>query len=202
MASIVLATAGQAIGASFGMPTLGSVLGKLAGNAVQQGARHHYEGARLETLAVQTSTYGRMIPITFGTVRIAGNVIWSRPIREVATTTKVRSGKGGGGARSSTSTSTTYSYYVTLAIAICEGELTRVDRVWADSKLLDLSQGTYRIYNGTETQLPDALIESYEGVGATPAYRGLAYVVIEDFPMADFGNRIPNFTFEVTRRMS
>ncbi|MBX9726771.1 MAG: glycoside hydrolase TIM-barrel-like domain-containing protein, partial [Rickettsiales bacterium] len=64
----------------------------------------------------------------------------------------------------------------------------------------DLSQGAYRIYRGTETQLPDPLIESYQGVGTTPAYRGLAYVVIEDFPLGSFGNRIPNFTFEVTRR--
>ncbi len=202
MASIVLATAGQAIGGAFGVPMVGTVLGKLAGNAIQGTAKHHYEGARLETLAVQTSTYGRMIPITFGTVRIAGNVIWSRPIKEVATTNTVRTGKGGVAGRSTSSSSTTYSYYITLAIAICEGELARVDRVWADSKLLDLSQGTYRIYKGTEDQLPDALIESYEGVGATPAYRGLAYVVIEDFPMGDFGNRIPNFTFEVTRRTS
>ena len=80
--------------------------------------------------------------------------------------------------------------------------MTRVDRVWADSKLLDLSQGTYRVYNGSETQLPDVLMESYQGVGATPAYRGMAYVVIENFPLASYGNRIPNFTFEVTRRVS
>ena len=39
-----------------------------------------------------------MIPIVFGTVRISGNVIWSLPIQEVATTTQVSSGgKGGGG---------------------------------------------------------------------------------------------------------
>lgn len=78
--------------------------------------------------------------------------------------------------------------------------MNQVNRVWADSKLLDLSKGTYRVYRGTQMQLPDALIESYQGVAKTPAYRGLAYVVIEDFPLADYGNRIPNFTFEVTRR--
>jgi hypothetical protein len=32
-----------------------------------------------------------------------------------------------------------------------------------------------------------------------PAYRGVAYVVIEDFLLAEYGNRIPNFTFEVRR---
>ncbi len=206
MASIVLSSVGATVGTYVGGPIggqIGSIIGAGIGNRLQGTSKHHFEGARLETLAVQTSTYGRMIPIVFGTVRIAGNVIWSLPMREVATTTTTRTGgKGGAGARKSSSSSTTYSYYITLAIAICEGEIARVDRVWADAKLLDLSQGTYRVYKGSETQLPDALIESYKGVGATPAYRGLAYVVIEDFPLSDFGNRIPNFTFEVTRRVS
>jgi hypothetical protein len=43
-------------------------------------------------------------------------------------------------------------------------------------------------------------MEAVYGVGKVPAYRGLAYVVIEDFPLAAFGNRIPNFSFEVTRK--
>jgi hypothetical protein len=204
MASIVLSSVGRAVGAASGVPfgaQLGSMLGGVVANRLGGTSKHTYDGARLESLAVQTSTYGRMIPIVFGTVRIAGNVLWSRPMREVATTTTTRTGgKGGAGGRRTSSSSTTYSYYVTLAIGICEGELARVSRVWADSKLLDLSQGTYRIYKGTTAQLPDPLIESYEGVGRTPAYRGMAYVVIEDFPLADFGNRIPNFSFEVTRR--
>ncbi len=206
MASIILSSVGSVVGASSGLSfgsQLGTIFGAGLGNEFRGTSKHHYEGARLETLAVQTSTYGRMIPIVFGTVRIAGNVIWSLPLKEIASTTTTRTGgKGGSGSRSTSSSSTTYSYYATIAIAICEGEIARVDRVWADSKLLDLSQGIYRTYTGNETQLPDSLIESYQGVGATPAYRGLAYVVIEDFPLGDFGNRIPNFTFEVTRRTS
>lgn len=205
MSSSILQITGQvvgtAVGAQFGSPQLGSVIGGSIGNGLSGTSKHRFEGARLETLAVQTSTYGRMIPIVFGSVRIAGNVIWSRPIREIASTTTTRTGgKGGAGGRKSSSTSSTFSYSVTLAIAVCEGEVTRINRVWADAKLLDLSQGSYRIYKGSETQLPDPLIESYQGVGKTPAYRGLSYVVIEDFPLGSFGNRIPNFTFEVTRR--
>ena len=205
MASIVLSTIGQAVGSATGVPfggQIGALLGSAFGGSNKK-SKQTYEGARLETLAVQTSTYGRMIPITFGTVRISGNVIWSLPIREVSTTTTTtQSGGKGGGSRSASSTSTIYSYYTTLAVAICEGAISNVDRVWADSQLLDFSQGTYRVYKGSDSQLPDTLIESYEGVGGTPAYRGLAYIVIEDFPLADFGNRIPNFTFEVTRRTS
>lgn len=203
MASVVLGAAGRAVGSQFG--PAGSFLGSALGSAIGQGfdatrgSKRHYEGARLEELAVQSSLYGRSIPIVFGSMRLAGNVIWARPLKELQTTsTTSAGGKGGGGARAS-STSVSYSYYATLAVAICEGEITRINRIWADAKLLNLSQGNYRIYKGSETQLPDPLIESFEGVGKTPAYRGLAYVVVEDFPIGDFGNRIPNFTFEVVR---
>ena len=206
MGSIVLATVGRAVGTYVGGPIggqIGAQIGSELGSSLEGPAKHSYEGARLESLAVQTSTYGRMIPLVFGSIRIGGNVIWSRPIKELVTTTTSTQGggKGGGSAKKSKTTTTQYSYYVTLAIAVCEGEVSQVNRVWADSKLLDLSKGTYRVYKGTETQLPDALIESYQGVGKTPAYRELAYVVIEDFPLADYGNRIPNFSFEVTRRL-
>lgn len=210
MASIILSAAGSAVGSSipvvgplFGGAigrTIGGAVGGIIDDAVFGVPTSHREGARLADLSVQVSTYGKMIPLVYGTVRIAGNVLWSRPIKETATTTTSSSGggKGGGGGGSKTST-TTYSYSISLAISLCEGEIQQILRVWADAKQLDLSQGTYRIYKGEEDQLPDPFIESFEGIGSTPAYRGLAYVVIEDFPLADFGNRIPNFTFEVKR---
>lgn len=203
MASIVLSTVGQAVGTAVGGPIggrIGAFVGSQIGGSIGGGSKRHYEGARLEQLVVQSSAYGRMVPMVFGTMRLAGNVIWARPLKEMQTTTTSSAGGGkGGGRRSATATSTSYSYYATLAIAVCEGEITRISRVWADAKLLDMSQGTYRIYRGTEMQMPDPLIESFEGVGRTPAYRGLAYVVIEDFPIGEFGNRIPNFSFEVVR---
>ena len=44
---------------------------------------------------------------------------------------------------------------------------------------------------------PDPLIVAKEG--DAPAYRGLAYVVFERLPLANFGNRIPQMSFEVVR---
>src|SRR6478752_3042866 len=135
MASIVLGTVGRAVGTAVGGPLggyIGSALGGLLGSAMGGTKKSHYEGARLEDLAVQTSTYGKVIPKVWGSVRMAGNVIWSRPIKEMVTKTTVSGGgKGGAGGRAKT-TQSEYSYYVTLAVAICEGEITRIDRVWAD----------------------------------------------------------------------
>lgn len=209
MASIILSTVGSAVGAQVGGPigaTIGQKLGSAIGGKIdgaifgtkEKVARH---GPRLADLGVQVSTYGKMIPIAYGTLRLGGNIIWSRPIKEIATTTTTSSGGGGkGGPGKISQSSTTYSYFVTLAIAICEGPVDEVLRIWADAKQLDLSQFTLRIYTGDETQLPDTLIQSFDGVDKTPAYRGLAYVIIEDFPLAEFGNRIPNFTFEIQKK--
>lgn len=53
------------------------------------------------------------------------------------------------------------------------------------------------IHLGTEDQLPDEYIEGIEGAGNVPAYRGQAYVVFKNLSLSDYGNRIPNITFEV-----
>lgn len=53
------------------------------------------------------------------------------------------------------------------------------------------------IYPGDESQLPDPLIQANLGVGKTSANRGLCYAVWENFPLANFGNRVPNLRAEV-----
>jgi hypothetical protein len=211
MASIILSAAGAAVGSAIPVvgPIIGSVIGRAVGaavggvvdNAIFGGTTRNVEGSRLSDLSVQVSTYGKTIPIIYGTARLAGNVIWATKIKETSTTTTTRSGGGKGGGGGAKTTSTNYSYSVSLAIAICAGEINEVVRIWADAKLLDFSYGTPRVYKGSEAQLPDPLIEAIEGVGNCPAYRGMAYIVLEDFPLADFGNRIPNFTFEVRREI-
>ncbi len=55
------------------------------------------------------------------------------------------------------------------------------------------------LYYGTEDQQPDPFIQSIESGKYVPAYRGLAYIVFKDLFVTDYGNRIPNFTFEITR---
>ncbi|MGA4923502.1 hypothetical protein, partial [Bacillus subtilis] len=82
-------------------------------------------------------------------------------------------------------TTTSYEYSVSIAIGLCEGPIQKVGRIWADGKLIDLSSITYRIYKGTEIQGKDAKIVAVEGDVNTPAYRGLAYIVIEDLPLGD-----------------
>jgi hypothetical protein len=143
-------------------------------------------------LRVQTSSYGSAIPLLFGTMRVAGTVIWSTDLIESR-------GRAGGGKGQPTTTS--YSYSASFAVLLSARAIRGVGRIWADGKLLrgaagDMkAAGVLRVHSGGEDQAVDPLIASADPV--TPAYRGMAYAVFEGLALADFGNRIPSLTFEV-----
>jgi hypothetical protein len=56
------------------------------------------------------------------------------------------------------------------------------------------------LYMGDETQTADPFIEAKEGVGETPAFRGLCYAVIEKLDLTNFGNRIPQMTAQIRQQ--
>jgi hypothetical protein len=139
------------------------------------------------------------VAVRYGTVRIAGNVIWAADLEEqvVTETNSASGGKGGGG--SVTSTTRSYLYFASFAVGLCAGAISSVDRVWANGKLVHDSTSSLldmAVYLGNETQSPDDRIESALGVGFVPAYRGMAYAVINRLNLSEYGNQIPNLQFE------
>ena len=206
MAALVLSTAGAAIGGSLFGPVgaiAGRIAGAVAGNAIDHAlfgdkSTRSVESPRLADLDVMASTEGAPIPRVYGRARLSGQLIWATKLEEVVSTRSETSGGGKGMGGGGTTTTTTYSYFANLAIGLCEGPIGRVGRIWADGKPLDLTGVSVRFYRGEETQELDPLIAAKEG-GAAPAYRGLAYVVFERLPLENFGNRIPQLSFEVMR---
>src|SRR4051795_7295729 len=195
MAALVLSVAGAAAGAVFG--PAGAIAGRIAGAPVGNiidrkllgPGDQNVVGPRLADLDVMASTEGAPIPRVYGRARLAGQVIWASKIEEVVSFhSDTEGGKGGG--NTVTTNTTTYTYFANFAVGLCAGPIGRIGRIWADGKPLDLTGLTVRTYTGNETQTPDPLIVAREGAGSTPAYRGLAYVVLERLPLADFGNRI------------
>ncbi|HEY0311036.1 MAG TPA: phage tail protein [Allosphingosinicella sp.] len=191
MATLVLTTVGTLVGGP-----IGGAVGALLGQAVDSRlfAPKARQGPRLGDLSVQTSTYGSEIPKLFGTLRVAGTVIWATDLKETRST----AGNGKGQAKS-----VSYTYSASFAVALSGRPILGVRRIWADGKLLrgaagDFKSATgFRLLSGGEGQVVDPLIASVQGAGQTPAYRGVAYAVFEDFQLADYGNRIPSLTFEV-----
>ncbi|MFP5075723.1 glycoside hydrolase/phage tail family protein [Rhizobium sp. YIM 134829] len=197
MATIVLQTAGAALGSVFGPigTVLGRAVGALAGAAVDHALFSSgavVSGSRLADARIPGAEEGTAITRLYGTMRIGGTLIWATRFEE-----SVHEERDGG--KASGQRVETFRYAANLAIGICEGKIAGVRRVWADGRELDLTTVEMRLYTGSETQAPDPLIEAKQGAGRAPAYRGLAYAVFERLPLAPYGNRIPLIQFEAIR---
>ena len=209
MATILLSAVGASIGAGFGGSILGlsgavigravgATLGRVIDQRLMGSGSQTVETGRVDRFRLTSASEGAPVGQVWGRMRVAGQVIWASDFTEHVKT----SGGGGGGKgapKPQEPTVKEYSYTVNVAVALCEGKITRVGRVWADGIEISRSNVAMRIYRGGENQMPDPKIEAVEGAGKVPAYRGTAYVVIEDLELGQFGNRVPQFSFEVFR---
>jgi len=203
MATLVLqsigAVAGQFLGGPIGA-AIGQTIGAVAGSAIDQrlfapGGRD-VSGPRLTSLSGIASSEGAAIARVYGRARVGGQMIWATRFEETSSTSRV-GGKGGGGGASSSQT--TYNYNANFAVGLCEGPIGQVRRIWADGREIDQTRFNIRLHHGHEDQPADPLIIAKEGADYAPCYRGLAYVVFEKMPLAEFGNRVPQLSFEVVR---
>ncbi|SMX42012.1 baseplate multidomain protein megatron [Actibacterium lipolyticum] len=201
MATIVLSAVGAAAGSAIGGSVLGlsatvigravgATLGRVIDQKLLGSGSAAVETGKVDRFRLTGASEGSPVSRCFGRTRLAGQVIWSSRFKE----TKETSDAGKGAPEI-----TEYSYSVSMAIALCEGEILRVGRIWADGIEILRDRLNLRVYPGTDTQLPDPKIEAIEGAGMVPAYRGVAYVVIENLLLDQFGNRVPQFSFEVVR---
>ena len=204
MATLLLSAAGSAVGGSIGgsflglsSAAIGQAVGATVGGILDERilgtGSQPVEVGRARNLRLQASTEGAPIPQLYGRMRMSGQVIWSSRYKENVRDT-TQGGKATGGQRVRE-----FSYTISFAVGLCEGPIDRVGRIWADGQLLDTTDLTIRVYDGSDMQEPDPKIMAVEGADAVPAYRGLAYVVFEDLPIEAFGNRIPQLNFEVFR---
>jgi len=221
MATLALAAVGAAagsallpagigiLGTTLSGAAIGSQIGALAGSFVDNalfgssGASRAVEGPRLSNLQVTASTEGANIPRLYGRARLGAQVIWAQDFEEeIVTSSQSAGGAKGLGGASGGAQVTEYRYYASFALALCEGPITRIGRVWADGAEIDLSDITWRLYTGTEAQQPDSLIAADLGAQYAPAFRGVAYIVFQRLALANFGNRVPQFSFEVYRAVA
>lgn len=139
--------------------------------------------------------------------------MWISPITE-HTSTQNLGGKGG-----PTQTNTTYTYTQSVAVGLCEGPIAGMSRVWENGTLVydirpqfdgesdtDYANRltvaaayaeTFTLHLGDEEQVADATIESVEGMGNVPGFRGLVYIVYPDRKLLETqALRHPAFRFE------
>ena len=185
MATLALNVVGTAIGGP-----IGGAIGSLVGQGIDRslfgpGPR---QDPRLNDLNVQVSSYGSQIPRLYGTMRVAGTVVWATDLQETSEIV---------------GDAVVYTYSVSFAVALSSRAANGVGRIWADGRILRGAAGDFKVktefrfYPGDEAQSEDPLIASIEGLDSTPAYRGVALAVFEDLQLTEFGGRIPALTFEL-----
>lgn len=205
MARQVLPIVGAVIGAYFGNPQLGYMIGSIVGNAVDPLV---VKAPSIGDSRVQTSAEV-IRPVYFGTACGAGNIIMAGP--DIKRTIENDPGKGGGPVTEEE------RIYKTFAIGIGDGwtgSIVGISRIWENEKLVFDSRPEsqmvaesakfrqqFTLYTGTESQMPDPDLEGLPaayggGMGNVPAFRGLAYIVFKNKDITPWMS-IPQYRFEI-----
>lgn len=168
-----------------------------------------------------TSSYGLGLPLVFGSDRLTGNVFWSNGFEKNYFTVKKERYYYG----TTSFALGICEGIVTGLVRLWIGDRLIIDNSaevddnnvlkprsngflsgatvdLTDTKSplrnLGAAKRTTRIsvFNGSEKQLPQGVMVVEEGIGRVPGYRGVAYILFENFIIDD--NGIPDITVEVT----
>ncbi len=123
---------GGIVGWFVGYPMLGAAIGGMIGGAIDPPKGPKIEGPRLSDLSQQTASFGVVLPRIYGSCAVHGNVFWieNNSLKETSKTSEA-GGKGGGGGAETTE----YLYSATFGLALCEGEIAAIGRIWINGKL-------------------------------------------------------------------
>lgn len=155
-----------------------------------------FDAGGADPLSLTVSSDESPIPVAFGTVALSGNIIWISEAREIQVErTRRVSGR--------VVRTTVTQKVIDIALGLCEGEVSQLLKLWIGSELvIDRTSGTatineeilgerfsYTLYSGSESQQPSDLFDV--PFGRSPAYRGLSYLFLKNFPATASGGRIP-----------
>lgn len=151
---------------------------------------------KISDFTVSTAQYGASVCEILGTTRISPNVIYWDDFTAHEHRSTQRAGKGG---RSKTTT-VTYTYTVAVILALCEGKIAGIGKMWKGKNIYQYPNGDVglTLFPGTADQKPWAYVTGKHPNKAL-AYENLAYMagVID---LGDSGS-MPDFNFEVKGKL-
>ena len=199
-------------------PIIGAQIGMMVGGYIDPPKGPNITGPRLSDLSQQTASLGLVIPRLYGTAALFGNIFWieNNQLKEVSAT-ESQGGKGGGGGSEVTTYSYFGTFALGLCQGPIDGikriwiggkliydaaantisaEMATTEALGisaplrSGSAVVGLEGTTMAFYYGGPDQPADPRMQAALGVDNCPAYRGLAYIVFYDLPLADFGNTL------------
>ena len=154
---------------------------------------------RILSLQVQQSSQGLTLPVVYGRARVAGNLVWYGDFTtyEHKTTTR-QGGKGGGGVKQE---DVKYTYEAAVMMALCEGEIKGVTRIWRDKEKFS-SPASLRLtlYKGGEEQPVWPHLQQAKHATQAISYSGTAYLCSPNYELTKSA-QIYSHNFEVDGKL-
>jgi putative phage associated protein len=154
---------------------------------------------RILSLQVQRSSQGLTLPVIYGRTRVAGNLIWYGDFTTIEhKTTTQQGGKGGGGV---TQEDIKYTYEAAVMLALCEGEISGVGRIWRDKEKFDsLAQLRLTLMRGGDEQALWTHLAQAKHAGQALNYSGTAYLCSPNYELTKSA-QIYQHNFEVIGKL-
>lgn len=158
------------------------------------------KGTRITDFAKTSADVGSTIPFLYGRAPVTGNVGFAAlPPKETRNVKK--QGKGGVKQES-------FTYSTSYCILFCRGPINGWWWIKRNGKVVytqdpeaPIDDAEYaakwaarvQMFNGTMSQMPSSIIESYKGAGRVSPFRGIAGIVIPHEDVTDGGGAIPSY---------
>ncbi len=154
---------------------------------------------RILSLQVQRSSQGLTLPVIYGRTRVAGNLIWYGDFATIEHKTTTRQGgKGGGGV---TQEDIKYTYEAAVMLALCEGEIQGVGRIWRDKEKFDsLAQLRLTLMRGGDEQPLWTHLAQAKHQNQALNYSGTAYLCSPNYELTKSA-QIYQHNFEVIGKL-
>ncbi len=154
---------------------------------------------RILSLQVQQSSQGLTLPVIYGRTRVAGNLIWYGDFVTIENkTTTQQGGKGGGGVKQ---VDIAYTYEAAVMLALCEGEISGVGRIWRDKEKFDsLAQLRLTLMRGGDEQPLWTHLAQAKHQNQALNYSGTAYLCSPNYELTKSA-QIYQHNFEVIGKL-
>ena len=153
---------------------------------------------RILSLQVQRSSQGLTLPVIYGRTRVAGNLIWYGDFTTIEHKTTTQQGGKGGGVKQ---VDIAYTYEAAVMLALCEGEIQGVGRIWRDKEKFDsLAQLRLTLMRGGDEQPLWTHLAQAKHTGQALNYSGTAYLCSPNYELTKSA-QIYQHNFEVIGKL-
>lgn len=145
----------------------------------------------LNGVQIQSSSYGKPLPIIYGTTKITGNYIWFNDFKS----SPIKQNVGGCDLNWGGGITTGYNYNASWIAALCEGPIVGVNTVWIGQNIYNLSNSGLSLAPGTRPQAPWSYLTSAHPDQAI-GYNGMATIMVANGALDGSAN-LPSNWYEV-----